>query len=224
MLMDMGFVKMEIEGNEPMMTGLFDGQRVSMHADLAVMFDEMADSDPLFKDAFGQLGISRDQLTMDAIYDGTTMYLHAPIFGAPGMNAGGAIDLGVLVNGVDTTRLVAPVSLGDLMVTQGNPSSMLEGFGASLEGQLDTMMAAPVDVVVNVDNQGLLRRVFYDIDLGQAFSSLMADEMGSMFGDLEMRMGLALEFNDYGHNQQVQLPATSTDITNTLSGLFSVAA
>lgn len=267
MLMDMGFVKIELDGDEPMMTGLFDGERTSLRADLGVMFDEMADSDPMFEDALQQLAISRDQLIIDAVVDGTKLYLHAPIFAVPGMDAGLGADLRALANGwghvnlaqvtgfgidditslsgangvdptavldlldligaevrpdgaervrgVETTRLIAPVSLGDLLATQGDPSEMIGGFGADagLGRQLDEMMATSVDITVNVDVQGLVRRVAYDIDLGEAFGSLMTDQVGDMFGEIEMRMGMALDFIDYGHPDTVQVPEYSTDIT-----------
>jgi hypothetical protein len=94
MLMDLGFVRMEIDGDEPMLRGTFDGSRTEMTADLGVMLSELADSNPMFADAFAELDTYRDLLVLEAVIDADTIYLHAPLFGVPGFEMPGATDLG----------------------------------------------------------------------------------------------------------------------------------
>ena len=273
MLMDMGFVALEIDGDTPMMTGTYDGNRSSMRVDVGVMFDEMAASGPMFEDAAADLDAYRDQLIVEMVQDGSTMYLHAPLFSVPGMDAtGSGLDLGALatgwgrvdltqvaelgigdltslggagsadpmaiidllehigadirtdgserVHGVDTTRLLAPVTFGDLLRAQGDPGALLGG----LDAGLDALAGATIDIAVNIDAHGLVRRIAYDIDFGEAFGPLMADETGGMFDDLQMRMGMTIDFVDYGHTELVSVPLDARDLTDLFSGFSGWAA
>lgn len=276
MLMDMGFVRLELSGDDPMITGSFDGERMSMHADLGILFDEMAESDDMVAAAFAERDAFRDDLYLDAVIDGTTMYLHAPMFGVPGMGTDmmdlsavadgwGSVDLtratglgiddltsmtgaagadpttvlelldmvGIevrhdgseTVNGVETTRLVAPVTMADLMANQGDISDMAAGFGAdpSMAGMEEMFVDATVDIVVNVDDRGFVRRVAFDMDFGDAFDSLLDDQAGALLGgELEMRMGMTMDFSNYGHTDRVEVPANVTDLTATFLNIASL--
>ncbi|GEM_PF-3257144 len=272
MVIDVDIMRIEVDGDEPVMRGTFDGERTWMHMDIGVMFEDMAESEPMLGSMLDELGAARDMLVMEAILDDTVMYIHAPMFGIPLLSSELPGDLGYLahgwgrvdlaslpqfgiddlssmtgasgldpsavldilrsvgvdvrddgserVNGVDTTRLLAPATLTQLLEAQGGTSGMLDGFGFDDGSLLDTT----VDIVVNIDGQGLVRRVSYDIDLGEWMSAMAPAEMGGLFGDVEMRIGMELDFLDYGHTEVVLPPSDARDIGPALRGLFSLAA
>lgn len=276
MLMDMGFMRMELPGEAPLITGMFDGTRTSMTADVGAMMEELADSNDEFAAAFTSMESMRDQLIIDLVVDDTTMYLHAPMFGVPGMDATGAgadlsavvdgwgsvdltrvSDLGVgdltslggaggmdpstmltmlqdiatdvredgreRVNGANTTRLIGHLAIGDLLEAQDDLASSFGDMGAPADADMWEMLTdTTVEIVVNIDDHGLVRRVSYELDMGAMLADVGASQgVGlEMMGEIEMRVGIVVDFADYGHTNVVAVPIGAVDITNQLIGGF----
>jgi hypothetical protein len=93
MNLDMGVMAIELEGNEPVATARFDGERMEMRMDIGVMFEEMAESEPIFASALDMMGDT----------DNLVMYIHAPLFSTA---QDAVVGLGPVIDGWGTSTFL----------------------------------------------------------------------------------------------------------------------
>jgi hypothetical protein len=270
---DMGFVAMRLPGNKPSITGSASGDQIAMVMDMGVMFEELADSDPMFEEQLKMLSDFTDDLTMEMVIDGTRMYLHAPLFGVPNAgfsamgldsiaNGWGLIDLsratgfsssdlaGITgmtggdptsmlailesagatitdsgrekLRGIDTTRLLVPVTFGELMESQGQFADFGTQFTADplTAGMFDDLLSTYLLLVVNVDDSGLLRRISFDMPMTEMLEGIAQQTGQTMPFDVTMEVGMTLDLFDYGTDVTVEIPNNAVDVTDVFLALM----
>jgi hypothetical protein len=169
MNLDMGVMAIELEGNEPVATARFDGERMEMRMDIGVMFEEMAESEPMFASALDMMGdidlsqaVGIDPSALSSLSGATTADPAAMLdlihsVGSDVVEAGKDN-----IGGVETTRFVTRVGLGDLLASQNGYADLLGTVpGSSLRALLDLW----VDYIINIDGAGMDIRVtmnFFD--------------------------------------------------------------
>jgi hypothetical protein len=215
MNMDTGFMAMKLEGNDPLATGVFDGDLTSIHMDMGVMFRELVDSEPMFEMVLDQMG-DPDDLVMNMIVDPSDMYINAPLLRAagglvpglaPAINGWGRIDLAA-ATGLDSAALA---SLGG--ASTADPASVLdlvESIGAEV-------------VEVGTDNiHGVeTTRFVTSVRLGDllssqdGFSDLLNGAGGHSFpAGTSMDIGVTMNFFDHNNVDRITIPAHAVDVTS----------
>jgi hypothetical protein len=187
MAMQTGGEGMSFDVAGQLMTGEVDGDRSSMTMDLGALFDDMADQFPAGAaptDMFGE------DVTMQMVTDGTTMYLRAPFFAAMadmvGAAGGSAGDLGPLADmaelgdqwgRVDMAQ-VSPSSVASLAGAQSvDPEAYLEIIARGQDVQdLGT------DTIDGVEVRGLGATVNYE-DMVAAQGADIDDALGQVPAD-----------------------------------------
>jgi hypothetical protein len=249
------------------------GDQLAMVMDMGVMFEELADSDPMFEEQLKTLSDFTDDLTMEMMIDGTRMYLHAPLFGVPnaglsamgldsiangwglinlsratgfsssdlasitGMTGGDPTSmLAILesagatltdsgreeVRGIDTTRLLVPVTFGELMESQDQFADFGIQFTADpLNAKMfDDLLSAYLLLVVNVDDSGLLSRISVDIPMTEMLEGIAQQTGQTMPFDVTMEVGMTLELFDYRADVAVEIPHNAVDVTDVFLSLM----
>jgi hypothetical protein len=200
MAMQMGGQGTSFDVDGRLMTGEVDGDRTSMTMDLGVLFDDMADQLPAGEAPADMFG---DDLTMDMVTDGTTMYLRAPFFAALAGTAGSAGaspgDLGPL------TELA---ELGDgwgrVDMAQVSPSAVASAAGAqtvdpevylAIVSRGDDVRDLGADSIDGVEVRGLGATVTYEdmvaaqgMDIDDALGQVPADASGAVEALRSMEM------------------------------------
>lgn len=109
------------------------------------------------------------------------------------------------IGSVDVTHMSGTVTMGDLIEAQGlTVEQMLDAVGT---GTVDAVLArqtmgamfdTPMPIDVYVDDEGLLRRVAYSLDLGPMLAELSAALGEPAPGGLVFRMHMVMDYFDYG--------------------------
>lgn len=130
------------------------------------------------------------------------------------------------VRGIETTRMVVQISMADMLEAQGGGQAddLLNEMrnDPAARRLVDSMLAETMDVVVNIDGAGMIRRVSFDMDLTSVMSAAAADA-GAGFGELEMSIGMEMDLFDYGESIVVIVPPAATDVTPQFAQLASLA-
>ena len=139
------------------------------------------------------------------------------------------------VSGREVTAFSGSISMSDYTAALGQDldeaidsldSLGTGGIGADMfEDMLASMASAPVDVVVMVDNEGLLRRMELAIDMGPMFEALVDsdDPELSLLGHVNMTLETWQEFDEYGGSFAWTPPVGAVDLTAEFNELMAGA-
>ena len=223
MSIDMAGQSLAISPSEPLATGQTDGSRQRTLIDLGVLFDAFAAGlgDELGAD-LGDLGqltdLFGDDLGIETIVDGTTIYVRAPMLamlGAFGGNElpGGLAELGDGWGMVDLATVpgVSADDIAALTGAQGGSSpdqifALLEDLGSvaeigpsSIDGDATTHYRTVIDVQAAIE-AGVAEY--------EALGPVDPDDIASMFGDGPV---VDLYIDEAGNLRRIALAITGTE-------------
>jgi hypothetical protein len=223
MSIDMAGQSLAISPSEPLATGQTDGSRQSTLIDLGVLFDAFAAGlgDELGAD-LGDLGqltdFFGDDLGIETIVDGTTIYMRAPMLGMLGAFGGNEIPGGLAELGdgwgmVDLATVpgVSAADIAALTGAQGGSSpdqilALLEDLGsvaevgpATIDGDATTHYRTVIDVQAAIEA---------GVAEFEALGPVDPAEMASMFGDGPV---VDLYIDEAGNLRRIALAITGTE-------------
>lgn len=135
------------------------------------------------------------------------------------------------LRGVAVRGLVADVSLAEMMELQGiDRDEFLDAYTGQMpgglhedpEGAMDGFLETSLPIEVWIDDDGLLRRLSFD--MGEMFAALDVLAIEDEIGDVTMKAGITMDLFDYGDESiEIVFPEDAVDVTDAFIGLMEAA-